>query len=199
MRGRVWRLLLTVGAWQVFNSVVLVAIALVLDRTNGELFARLEPQLSLLVWSIVLLLLFDAVVMQLLAAVFAIGTAGILSYHFEDARRLLSDSLHTTVTPRPPMTLDHPPVAQAASRGFRRLVRSAVVQHWRRAVCLARDGRTPPGASDGALCPARSLVPENSIAALLLAQQAVELALRSTCSKPRMAKWCWFTIAICGG
>ena len=78
MRGRVWRLLLTVGAWQVFNSVVLVAIALVLDRTNGELFARLEPQLSLLVWSIVLLLLFDAVVMQLLAAVFAIGTAGIL-------------------------------------------------------------------------------------------------------------------------
>ncbi len=171
MRGRVWRLLLLMGVWQLLKYVAFVAAILALDQLNGELFARFELKLSLLVWSIVLLLLLDAVVMQLLAAVFAIGAAGILAYEFADTRRLQPDACHPNSTPglqtgfsfRPTRKLQAAIVACLLVAPLASVASALVFSH---GIVLHRSVRVTAHRAGP------KSAPENSIAALLLARKA---------------------------
>ncbi|MGD9722787.1 MAG: glycerophosphodiester phosphodiesterase family protein [Pirellulales bacterium] len=73
MRGRTIPLLLVFAAWLVLRSAALLAAIYGLDRANHLLFAQLEEPLWLVVWSTLALLLFDAIVLQIIAALFAVA------------------------------------------------------------------------------------------------------------------------------
>jgi glycerophosphoryl diester phosphodiesterase len=87
VRGRTWRLLLVMVGWQLLKDGAFFAALMGLDWGNKVLFARFEDGFSAVLWSTVTFLLFDALVLQLLGAVFAIGLAVLLAYEYEQARR----------------------------------------------------------------------------------------------------------------
>lgn len=107
MRGRAGRLLCMIVVWQLLEQGAFVALIAGLDRVNGALSASFEGRLAILVAITVTLLLIDAIVLQLLGAVFAIGRAFLITFEYEQARRLESDSKITgpsqqseTIAPR---------------------------------------------------------------------------------------------------
>jgi glycerophosphoryl diester phosphodiesterase len=87
MRGRASSLLLILVGWQLLKYVAFIAAIVGLDQVNESLFVKFAGSMSLLVWSTVALLLVDAVVLQLVGAVFAIGTAVLIAREYELALR----------------------------------------------------------------------------------------------------------------
>ena len=79
MRGRARRLTLAIGGWQLIKYVTFVATIAGLDRFNQALFSTFGERPSILVWSTVALLLLDALVLQLLGAVFTVGVAALIA------------------------------------------------------------------------------------------------------------------------
>jgi len=90
-RGRTWRLLLTIVGWLLLKDVAIFAALVGLDWGNTVLFRQFDDRLSALVWSTVAMLLLDAIALQLLGAVFAIGLAALIAYEYQGARRSSSD------------------------------------------------------------------------------------------------------------
>ena len=86
MRGRARRLLFLFVCWQLLKYVVALATIAGLDQFNQSLFAAFASRLPLLVWSTAALLLVDTIVLQLIGATFAIGTAGLIAREYELAR-----------------------------------------------------------------------------------------------------------------
>jgi glycerophosphoryl diester phosphodiesterase len=87
MCGRGRQLLLIMGVWLLLKQLAL-AIALVgLDQANFKLTALFDGQVSLLVWSTLGLLLFDAAMLQLLGALFTITMAMIIACEYDSAIR----------------------------------------------------------------------------------------------------------------
>ncbi|MEX2114901.1 MAG: glycerophosphodiester phosphodiesterase family protein [Pirellulales bacterium] len=175
VRGRAWRLLCMIGGWLLLKYLVLATAAFGLDWINGVLMDRLGERLSTLVWSVVALILLDAFVMQLVAAVFAIGTAGMLALAYEQARRShpdscyggLSRSADSGVSPDRAGMLRAAIVAIAvlgplASVAYPLLFSSEIVTHREVRVTAHRAGPTT--------------APENSVTALRLA-----IAARADC------------------
>jgi glycerophosphoryl diester phosphodiesterase len=109
MRGRARRLLFIFGGWQLLKYIAFIAAIAGLDQVNEVLFAGFADRLSLLIWSTVALLLVDAVVLQLVGAVFAIGTALLIAREYELALRsqpeswtaIQSSPLTSSVSTRP--------------------------------------------------------------------------------------------------
>jgi glycerophosphoryl diester phosphodiesterase len=86
-RAAAWRLLLSVVGWQLLKLMVVYAAILGFDRVNEMFMAGSAESLTLLVWSTVFLLLFEAIALQLIGARFAIGTAFLVAYQYQQARR----------------------------------------------------------------------------------------------------------------
>ena len=82
VRGRGLRLLAVLGTWQLAKYVAYVVVMAGLDQTNHLLLRGFGERLAMLVWSTVLLLLVDAIVLQLLGATFEIGLALILAHEY---------------------------------------------------------------------------------------------------------------------
>ena len=87
MRGRAGRVLLVLGGWQLVGAMALAVTLAGLDEINVRFFARAEAGLSTLLWLTVIALLFDAVILQLVAAVASIGTAVLVAREYEQACR----------------------------------------------------------------------------------------------------------------
>ena len=85
MRGRTLRLVLVLGAWQLIGSLVVGATVAGLDQMNARFLMPSETGLSTMVWLTAALLLIDAVVLELLIAVFTIGTAVLIALEYEEA------------------------------------------------------------------------------------------------------------------
>lgn len=86
-RSAAWRLLLSIVGWQMLRLVVAYAVVLGFDRLNQLLLAGSVANLTLLAWSTMLLLLLEAIALQLLGALFAIGTALLVVYQYLHAGR----------------------------------------------------------------------------------------------------------------
>jgi glycerophosphoryl diester phosphodiesterase len=87
MRGRTVRVLLVLGCWQLVQALALGAALAGLDQLNDRFLTGAETGLWTLLWSTATLLLIDAVVLQLLIAVFEIGTAVFIARDYEQACR----------------------------------------------------------------------------------------------------------------
>ncbi|HVU89863.1 MAG TPA: glycerophosphodiester phosphodiesterase family protein [Pirellulales bacterium] len=87
MRGRVARVITVLGGWQLAKYVAFAIAVALLNVLNVVLLDRFAGRLTSLVWLTALLLLVDGLVLQLLAAVFAIGMAGLLAYEYVHGQR----------------------------------------------------------------------------------------------------------------
>jgi glycerophosphoryl diester phosphodiesterase len=85
MRGRGVRLLAMLIGWLLLEQVALVAAVAGLDRLNGVLFSVFDDRLTLLVGSTLALLVVDAILLQLVATVFAVGRALLITLEYEQA------------------------------------------------------------------------------------------------------------------
>lgn len=90
MRGRAPRLLAIFVGWQLLRHFTVLAAIAGLDRINTSLLASFQERLSLLIWTTVGLLLLDALTLQLLSALFAVGIGVALAREYELARRALT-------------------------------------------------------------------------------------------------------------
>src|SRR5262249_14495726 len=87
MRGRVARVLAVLGGWQLAKYVAFALAIALLNVLNVELLDRFAERLTSLIWLTALLLLVDGLVLQLLAAFFAVGMAGLLAYEYVHGQR----------------------------------------------------------------------------------------------------------------
>lgn len=85
-RGRRLRLIVGVTLWESFKHVALVALLFGLDRGNHFALSHADERLALIVGKTIALLLLDALAVELLMALFAIGVAGFVAYENEQAR-----------------------------------------------------------------------------------------------------------------
>ncbi len=86
MRGRVWRLACALGIWQALRLACLALAWRALDMGHDWLFSPSDATLTYLLWITVVALIVDAAVIQLLGALFAIGTAAIVVREYECSR-----------------------------------------------------------------------------------------------------------------
>jgi len=84
-RGRGARLLAWVVAWVAVEQLTVFAAIWMLDRFNATLASTFQERLSMLVWSTVALLLVDTAVLQVIAAIFAIGLAALIAWQYQQA------------------------------------------------------------------------------------------------------------------
>ncbi|HEY4308406.1 MAG TPA: glycerophosphodiester phosphodiesterase family protein [Pirellulales bacterium] len=91
MHGRIRNLLLAVGAWQLTKYIVFLFVVAVLDLSNVLALGRLEWGLTTLVWLTAIVLVVDTLILQLLAAVFAIVLASLLAYQYRQGRESIDE------------------------------------------------------------------------------------------------------------
>ena len=93
VQGRAWRLLLIFGGWQLLKHLLFVPVVAGLDYVNKVFSPVLEQGLNTLVATTVGLLLFDALVLEVLRAIFAIGLAALVALEYERATQAQPDYL----------------------------------------------------------------------------------------------------------
>lgn len=81
-RAAAWRLVLSIVAWHLLGMLVAYAVMRGFDRLNHALLAGSLARLSLLVWSTMLLVLLEAIALQVVGALVAIGTALLVVYFY---------------------------------------------------------------------------------------------------------------------
>lgn len=183
IRGRAVRLLLLICGWELLKQVALVLAIVGLDYVNEAWLAHFELGLDTLVWSTVALLLLDALVLQLVAALFAIGLAVLIAYEYERARRLQPDCRPTAGYPEPSL--------RPAQLGWRQrtavwaaVLATGPVVALLSALALQQDLVEHRSARVTAHRAGPKQAPENSLAALQLALAAradfVEIDVQST-------------------
>jgi glycerophosphoryl diester phosphodiesterase len=183
MRSRTLRLVLMIGGWQLIKFVTFVAAIAALDQVNDVLFTSFEGGLSILVWSTGALLLFDAIVLQLLGAVFAIGLAVLIACEYEQAHRSQSDPKTAIPSDRSVSTLPTRPTWRTRAVLFAVAVVGplASVAY---ALTLAREFVEHRPARVTAHRAGSKAAPENSLAALRLSMEAgtdyVEIDVQQT-------------------
>lgn len=183
MRGRSGRLLMVVVGWQLLKNVVLIAAIASLDQVNEVLSAGFADNLSLLVWSTLALLLVDAVVLQLVGAVFAIGTAVLIAREYELATGSQSTPGMAVVPGELPAGLSTVPAWQTRAAVFAIAIAGPAVSIFYAAL-LAREFVEHRPAWVTAHRAGSAAAPENSLAALRLAIAAgadyVEIDVQQT-------------------
>jgi len=99
IKGRAWRLFLLVTVARLIEELVLIVALATLNRSDHWLLSRTEGASAWLLWSTMLILLFDAIVIEMLSAVFAVALASVIAFQYLQAQPSV-DSFENLFSPR---------------------------------------------------------------------------------------------------